>query len=404
MKIGIIGGGAGGIFAAINFSSEFDVTILERNDRIGKKLLATGNGRCNLTNLSLDNKNYKGAENFVDFAINNFSNRDLISFFENIGMKTLSLEKGRVYPITLSSASVLNIFLDELKRKNVRVINNFFVNKIEKIDNKFKVYSKESFFEFDKIIFACGGMSMPVSGSDGSAFSLLKNLGHKITKLSPGLTQLKLKSDFLKHLSGTKVIGECKLIRDGKVVDKKYGDLLFTDYGISGPPIFDLSSYVSMYNDKFFIDIPLVNEVDKNFSDFYFSAVYMNPDFSLERFLTGFVNKKFIHYLLKTLAMDKNIPLSNLNHRDYENLLNLILHSTFEVIGVNSFKNSQVTLGGVDTREVDKRTFESKIVKGLYIIGEALDVAGDCGGYNLQWAFSTGYISSKAIEKLYDLD
>ena len=403
MKIGIIGGGASGIFAAINFPLEYDVTILERNDRIGKKLLATGNGRCNLTNLNLDKKNYKGSENFVDFAINNFSNKDLIKFFENIGMKTLSLEKGRVYPITLSSASVLNIFLDELKKKNVKVINNFFVNKIEKINNKFKVYSKESSFEFDKIIFACGGTSMPVSGSDGSAFSLLKNLGHKITKLSPGLTQLKLKSDFLKHLSGTKVIGECKLIKDGKVVDKKYGDLLFTDYGISGPPIFDLSYYVSLSNEKFFIELPLINEVDKNFSDFYFSCIYMNPDFSLERFLTGLVNKKFIHYLLKTLDINKNNPLCNLTHRDYENLLNFILHSTFEVTGVNSFKNSQVTLGGVDTSEIDNKTFESKLVKGLYIIGEALDVAGDCGGYNLQWAFSSAYISSKAIEKLYDL-
>ena len=398
MKVAIIGGGAAGIFSALVASEKHEVTIFERNNRIGKKLLATGNGRCNLTNVSVERKNFHGDGDFAYKIYKKFDNETAVKYFEDLGILTTTKESGKIYPRSLTAASVLNVFLEELENRNIEVKTDKYINKIEKIKNRFKIHTKEESYTFDRVIMATGGMSMASSGSDGNGYKLLKDLGHTVLETHPALVQLKLKSNFLKHLSGTKVEGVCYLLKDGKVIKERSGDILFTDYGISGPPILDLSRYVidGNYRLRFSIVNDLMTEEDKNDFLEYFYRMISSKDMTLERFLIGILNKKFIHYVLKTLDLDRNMKVMDLDPSKSYELLKLLTESEFEIIGNNGYKNSQVTVGGISTKEINEN-MESKIVNGLYIIGEILNIDGDCGGYNLQWAWSSAYVAAYSI-------
>lgn len=398
MKVAIIGGGAAGIFSALVASEKHEVTIFERNNRIGKKLLATGNGRCNLTNVSVERKNFHGDGDFAYKIYKKFDNETAVKYFEDLGILTTTKESGKIYPRSLTAASVLNVFLEELENRNIEVKTDKYINKIEKIKNRFKIYTKEESYTFDRVIMATGGMSMASSGSDGNGYKLLKDLGHTVLETHPALVQLKLKSNFLKHLSGTKVEGVCYLLKDGKVIKERSGDILFTDYGISGPPILDLSRYVldGNYRLRFSIVNDLMTEEDKNDFLEYFYRMISSKDMTLERFLIGILNKKFIHYVLKTLDLDRNMKIMDLDPSKSYELLKILTESEFEIIGNNGYKNSQVTVGGISTKEINEN-MESKIVNGLYIVGEILNIDGDCGGYNLQWAWSSAYVAASSI-------
>lgn len=398
MKVAVIGGGAAGIFSALVASEKHEVTIFERNDRIGKKLLATGNGRCNLTNVSVERKNFHGDGDFAYKIYKKFDNETAVKYFEDLGILTTTKESGKIYPRSLTAASVLNVFLEELENRNIELKTDKYINKIEKIKNRFKIHTKEESYTFDRVIMATGGMSMASSGSDGNGYKLLKDLGHTVLETHPALVQLKLKSNFLKHLSGTKVEGVCYLLKDGKVIKERSGDILFTDYGISGPPILDLSRYVldGNYRLRFSIVNDLMTEEDKNDFLEYFYRTISSKDMTLERFLIGILNKKFIHYVLKTLDLDRNMKIMDLDPSKSYELLKLLTESEFEIIGNNGYKNSQVTVGGISTKEINEN-MESKIVNGLYIVGEILNIDGDCGGYNLQWAWSSAYVAASSI-------
>ena len=398
MKVAIIGGGAAGIFSALVASEKHEVTIFERNNRIGKKLLATGNGRCNLTNVSVERKNFHGDGDFAYKIYKKFDNETAVKYFEDLGILTTTKESGKIYPRSLTAASVLNVFLEELENRNIEVKTDKYINKIEKIKNRFKIHTKEESYTFDRVIMATGGMSMASSGSDGNGYKLLKDLGHTVLETHPALVQLKLKSNFLKHLSGTKVEGVCYLLKDGKVIKERSGDILFTDYGISGPPILDLSRYVldGNYRLRFSIVNDLMTEEDKNDFLEYFYRMISSKDMTLERFLIGILNKKFIHYVLKTLDLDRNMKIMDFDPNKSYELLKLLTESEFEVIGNNGYKNSQVTVGGISTKEINEN-MGSKIVNGLYIVGEILNIDGDCGGYNLQWAWSSAYVAASSI-------
>lgn len=398
MKIGIIGGGAAGIMAALQIKGH-EVHIFERNDRIGKKLLATGNGRCNYTNLNMGPEYYHGEErDFVKPALNYFGKEETIDFFKSHLMLSTSIENGRTYPVTLKASSVLNLFLRELDKKNIYIHTNYFLRQIEKTKGRFKLQFKdEEPFYVDRVVFATGGMSMPVSGSDGNGYRILKSLGHTLVEPFPGLVQVKLKSEFLRHLAGTKVVGEVRLIKDGKVIGREEGDLLFTKYGISGPPILDLSRKVGEnLNSKLYMEIPFVNNLEKGFESFAVNA-FNNSDSTLGEFIEGVCDKKFLRVVEALIKIDKNTPLRDINDSLRGKIIK-VLHSTrFEVEGLNGYGESQVTCGGISTEEVNSETMESKIVKGLYLVGEVLDVDGDCGGYNIQWAFSSAALCGKVL-------
>lgn len=398
MDIIIIGAGASGIVTAINAKNENNrVILLEKNDRIGKKLLATGNGRCNYTNMNLSEKNYSSPE-FVKRTLEDFSNEDLINYFRILGLES-TLDGNRVYPISLKANSVLNILIYWLDKKGIEVKTKSQVKEIKKTKKGYEVITNEEILRADVVVAAFGGKAMPASGSDGVSFEILKKMGIRVTDLKPALTQLKLDSKYLKHLSGTKVIGRARLLRGEKVIDEREGEILFTNYGISGPPILDMSVNTEEGD---VIEVPLINNLKKDSIDMVYNRYYMFPDFSLEEFLMGLVDKKFIHYIVDSLDMDKNTAMNMISMRDFEKIIGLLLKSRFKVTGNTGFKNAQVTRGGVSLDEVSPENYEAKKYKDLYIIGEALDIDGDCGGYNLHFAFGCGYRLGKILrEKIY---
>lgn len=395
MNIIIIGAGPAGMVAAINAKNENNnVILIEKNDRVGKKLLATGNGRCNYTNLNLSEDNYS-SPSFVKKTIDEFSNEDLINYFSLLGLESTT-DVNRVYPITLKANSVLNILIYWLDKKGIDIRSNTEVKEIKKNKNGFDVITSHDKIEADIVIAAFGAKSMPASGSDGKSFEILKKLGLKITELKPALTQVKLESKYLKHLSGTKVLGKAKLFKKNKEIDERNGEILFTNYGISGPPILDLSVNISEDN---FIEVPLINNVDENTVDKLYSRYYMLEDFSLEEYLMGIVDKNFIHYIIDYLNLDKNTAMNMISMADFQKIIEILLKSKFKVIGTTGFKNSQVTRGGVDLSEVNNWDYSSKKFNNLYIIGEALNIDGDCGGYNLHFAFASGYRLGKMLSE-----
>ena len=395
MDIIIIGAGASGIVTAINAKNENNrVILLEKNDRIGKKLLATGNGRCNYTNMNLSEKNYSSPD-FVKRTLEDFSNEDLINYFRILGLES-TLDGNRVYPISLKANSVLNILIYWLEKKGIEVKTKSQVKEIKKTKKGYEVITNEETLSADIVVAAFGGKAMPASGSDGVSFEILKKMGIRVTDLKPALTQLKLESKYLKHLSGTKVIGRARLLRDEKVIDEREGEILFTNYGISGPPILDMSVNTEEGD---VIEVPLINNLKKDSIDMVYNRYYMFPDFSLEEFLMGLVDKKFIHYIVDSLDMDKNTAMNMISMGGFEKIIGLLLKSRFKVTGNTGFKNAQVTRGGVSLDEVSPENYEAKKYKDLYIIGEALDIDGDCGGYNLHFAFGCGYRIGKILRE-----
>ena len=395
MDIIIIGAGASGIVTAINAKNENNrVILLEKNDRIGKKLLATGNGRCNYTNMNLSEKNYSSPD-FVKRTLGDFSNEDLINYFRILGLES-TLDGNRVYPISLKANSVLNILIYWLEKKGIEVKTKSQVKEIKKTKKGYEVITNEETLSADIVVAAFGGKAMPASGSDGVSFEILKKMGIRVTDLKPALTQLKLDSKYLKHLSGTKVIGRARLLRDEKVIDEREGEILFANYGISGPPILDMSVNTEEGD---IIEVPLINNLKKDSIDMVYNRYYMFPDFSLEEFLMGLVDKKFIHYIVDSLDMDKNTAMNMISMGDFEKIIGLLLKSRFKVTGNTGFKNAQVTRGGVSLDEVSSENYEAKKYKDLYIIGEALDIDGDCGGYNLHFAFGCGYRLGKILRE-----
>ncbi len=393
MNIIIIGAGPAGMVAAINAKNENNkVILIEKNERIGKKLLATGNGRCNYTNLILSEENYS-SKDFVKETLKDFSNEDLINYFKVLGLESTT-DGNRVYPLTLKANSVLNILIYWLEKKDIDIRTNTEVREIKKNKAGFDVITDGETIKADVVIAAFGGKSMPASGSDGRSFEILKKLGLKITDLKPALTQVKLESKYLKHLSGTKVLGEAKLFKRNKEIDRRRGEILFTNYGISGPPILDLSVNISEDN---FIEVPLINNVDEKTVDMLYSRYYMFPDFSLEEYLMGIVDKKFIHYIVDYLNVDKKMAMNMISMADFQKIIEVLLKSCFKVIGTTGFKNSQVTRGGVDLSQINCHDYSAKKFENLYIIGEALNIDGDCGGYNLHFAFASGYRLGKIL-------
>ena len=399
MDIIIIGAGASGIVTAINTKNENNkVILLEKNDRIGKKLLATGNGRCNYTNMNLTEKNYSSPD-FVKRTLEEFTNEDLINYFKILGLES-TRDGERVYPISLKANSVLNILIYWLEKKGIEIKTNTQVKEIKKKKKGYELITNDESLKADVVVAAFGGKAMPASGSDGVSFEILKKMGIRVTDLKPALTQLKLDSKYLKHLSGTKVLGRARLLKDEKLVDEREGEILFTNYGISGPPILDMSVNIS---DNNVIEVPLINNLNEDSIDMLYNRYYMFPDFSLEEFLLGIVDKKFIHYIVDSLNMDKNIAMNMIPVGDFEKIVGLLLKSHFRVTGNTGFKNAQVTRGGVSLDEVNPENYESKKFKDLYIIGEALDIDGDCGGYNLHFAFSCGYRLGKILREKSNL-
>lgn len=404
-KIIVIGGGAAGMMAAIIAKRNgSEVILLERNDRVGKKLLATGNGRCNYTNLNVSINNYHGL-NFK-FAVEALTRVDVnktIEFFEDLGLTPADEDNGKVYPLSFQASSMLDVLRYELDYQGVELITEAFVCEIKK-KKKFLVRLKDGRnFESDKVILATGGMAMPVSGSDGSGYSLAKGFGHTVTDIFPGLVQLKLEGNIFKQVNGVKFIGLAGIYHNNNLIIEDKGDILFTDYGISGPPILQISrKAIELMNEGKEIDLRISIIQIKTCEEL---CVYLKERFkrmpmkSIEEALIGLVNKKLILPIIKELSIDKSIKSNFLMANDIESIAKLLTSWSFRIIGNKGWGQAQVTAGGVNTKDINSSTMESKLVDGLYIVGELLDIDGDCGGFNLQWAWSSGYVAGLSASK-----
>ncbi|MCR4719827.1 MAG: NAD(P)/FAD-dependent oxidoreductase [Firmicutes bacterium] len=381
-KVVVLGGGASGIMAAIA-ASEYgaEVTLVEKNHRIGKKLLMTGNGRCNFTNINLKAEDYNSA--FVCDALNSFSVTQTIEFFKEIGLISLAEDGGRVYPASGQASAVLDVLLLELERRKVKIICYFDIDKISKSKVGFEIFSKnkEKIYA-DKIIASFGGKAAPKTGSDGSGYRILESLGHSITTVSCALVQLKTD----RSIKGVRA--------KAKVTHKdltEMGEVQFTEYGLSGIPIFNVSRYAKT-GDIVTLDLmPDYSEKE------LFEYLKTRKAQKLETYLVGIVNKQLGQMLLKECGIGKLSKNSKeLKEFEIEKIAKTIKNWRFTVTGKMPWENAQVTKGGIRLSEVNSKTMESKLVKGCYITGELLDIDAPCGGFNLQWAWSSGYLAGKS--------
>lgn len=403
-KIIVIGGGASGLVAAIIASRNgAKVTILERKDRIGKKILATGNGRCNLTNLKCSSDAFHGgSEQFITEVLKQFDIDDTLAFFSELGIYPIELENGKVYPNSLQAGSVLDVLRMEIERLKIRIECNEEVTKIEQ-KNNFVVHTKNNKYYGNRIIMAAGGKSSPDLGSNGSGYTIAKSLGHKIVEPIPSLVQLKSNADFLKQLKGVKVNGLAKIMEDNKILREEYGEILFTDYGISGPPILQLSRIASALthkNKKVTVEIDFfkefsIEELDKMLTDRLTSM----PNRTIQDNFIGLINKRLINVIIKVSGIQLNKKSADITRDERARLVDSLKKFTLLITGTNQWNQSQVTAGGISISEIDNRTLESKLVENIFLSGEIIDVDGDCGGYNLQWAWSTGFIAGMNASK-----
>lgn len=398
-RIIVIGGGAAGMMAAIVAANNGgEVIILERNDRVGKKLLATGNGRCNYTNINLTIENYHGINReFVKEALSKFDVENTIDFFEGLGITPAIEDNGKVYPLSFQSSSMLDILRYEIEDKNIELITEAYVVDIKKKKNFIAKLKDGRIFEANKIILATGGMAMPVSGSDGNGYAIAKSFGHTMIEIHPGIVQLKLEGSFFKQVDGVKFVGIAGLYSKNQLVLEDSGDILFTNYGISGPPILQLSRTALDYinrNKDVELRISIIHSRTKEELVNYLNERFNNrPKKSIQESLIGLINKRLILPILKEINIEKDIIVSDLSDKDIAKLAGLLTSWSLKITGSQSWGQAQVTAGGISTREINDKTMESKLVKGLYIVGELVDIDGDCGGFNLQWAWSSGYVA-----------
>lgn len=397
-RIAIIGGGASGMMAAVTAASKgADVTIYEAKERLGKKILATGNGKCNFTNLVQEDSCYRGTDASFSKAVREkFSAEQTITFFRSIGIEP-KIRNGYVYPNSEQAASVADALTMEVRAKKVKVISEP-VYSVKGSESSFLVKSEQKSEEYDKVILCCGSPAGMKNPKEFSGYAIAERLGHHITPLIPALVQLRCKEKWFKTVSGVRTEGEITVYENGKQIAKEKGELLFADYGLSGIPVFQISRFAGealLRGSKVTCKLDLLPGYMKEELVLLLKKRYDTlKNRTAEEMLTGLLNHKLNYILLKEL----NIAPVEDSKKAYspaslERLADLYKGLSCQVTESNPFANAQVCAGGVDTSEIVPETMESRLVKGLYFAGELVDVDGTCGGYNLQWAWSSGYVA-----------
>ena len=404
MTVLIIGGGASGLMAAITAKSTEPaarVIIAERLDRVGKKLLATGNGRCNFSNLNTQPSNYYGKRpSFVNNALKEFTVEDTVNFFNMLGIFPREERGGRLYPYSLQASAVLDALRIKCDALGVEMLTGKCVKQITVKNGTLKaVFESGERLGADAVILAAGGCASPALGSDGSGYELLKKLGHTITPLAPALVQVKTDTRPIKGLAGIKIEGSAALIQDKRVLGSAQGEILFTDYGLSGPPIFELSAKMP-FKKGLTIALDFMSEYSLKQVFDVLEGRQRALGGTMENFFAGLLNKRLGNLVARAAGIEKlSFAVSALDKDMLWDMARLIKEYKIEVTGLNGFKNAQVTAGGVLTDEFSPYTMQSKLVKGLYCCGEIYDIHGDCGGYNLQWAWSSGHLAGLSAVK-----
>ena len=401
MVVGIIGGGASGMAAALAAAENENVRVVlfERQARLGRKLQATGNGRCNLTNLHATAGGYHGDQpEFAREALQAFDVEQTLEWFRNLGLFTVAEASGRVYPYSDQANSVVDVLRFALEKENIQLELGFEVTRLRKVDGGFCVENGTDTVRCDRVIIACGGLAGTKLGGSMAGYQLLRSMGHKMTKLRPTLVQLKCGWNGVAALKGVRANCRAQILKDGQLHNESVGEIQFTEYGLSGPVIFEVSRDACYGRGEWICRLDFMPDIseDEIRSEL---QTRRKTELSAEELLTGILHNRLGRVLTKAAGIGGNCQISKLSDEDLAAVCRAV--KAFEVpltepMGMDS---AQVTAGGVVTAEFNPVTMESKLVPGLYACGEVLDVDGDCGGYNLQWAWSSGRCAGLAAGK-----
>lgn len=385
MKVGIIGGGASGVLAAIYAKKRNDeVVIFERNKECCKKILVTGNGRCNYWNEDQDLSHYQST---TPELLSEFFNIDyeVLNFFKHLGIVP-KIKNGYYYPFSNQASTIKNALLNELK--DIEVKNNYLVTRIEKLAKGFNVISDNETIYVDKLVLATGSYAAPKTGSDGMGYKFLEKLGHTIIKPLPSLVQLKGYEKYFRIWTGVRTDAKVSLFINQQLVREEIGELQLTNYGLSGICIFNLSNAAARA-----LDNKLEVEVNINFMPFididykkWFIKQTTITNKKIKELLLSILNEKIVEVIFQV----PNKLFTNLTEAEQNRIINLCTNFKIKITGTNTFNEAQVCSGGISIKEIDLQTMESKLVKDLYVTGELLDITGDCGGYNLSIAWISG--------------
>ena len=401
MKIGIIGGGASGMAAAIAAAENpnVHVHIFERQARVGKKLLATGNGRCNLTNLHADRRGYHGEDaSFAEYALSAFSVEATLDWFRKLGLFTVAEESGRVYPYSDQANSVVDVLRFALDRPNIILHTSFDVKKIKKDTDGFAVCGDTDTVSCDRLIIACGGLAGTKLGGSMSGYKLLGQMGHRSTRLRPALVQLKSDWGGISALKGVRANCHIAIQKDGTTTCESTGEIQFTDYGISGPVVFEVSRDACTGSGDWsaVIDFLLEYSVEALSKELHRRTM---TQLSADELLTGILHNRLGRVLTRAAGIRDQRPVSDLTELEITNVCNAVKAFELTLSEPMGMDSAQVTAGGILTSDFEPKTLQSKLVPGLYACGEVLDIDGDCGGYNLQWAWSSGRLAGQSAGK-----
>ncbi len=397
----VIGGGASGMTAAVFAAREGDqVALLEHTDVLGKKLLSTGNGRCNLTNRIQEPSCYHSEnESFPFPALKRFGYGKTLQFFRGLGLFFKDRD-GYLYPRSFQASAVREALLSELSRLEVDIRTNCVVEEIKAENGRFLVKARDNSFAADAVVLACGGKAAPATGSDGSGYGLACSLGHRMILPVPALTGLLASPNPLKKAAGVRADGTITLYigeKEKKMAGEDTGELQITDYGISGIPAFQVSRYAS----RALAEGKMVQAQVNFFSEYEkreakeILAQALDREGDCFQNLCGLFPEKLSAVFLKKTGLPVHIPSKRLEKRKKQQLSELICSFPLNITAVNDFSRAQVTAGGINTDDVWPETMESRLFPGLYFAGEILDVDGNCGGYNLQWAWASGFLAGK---------
>lgn len=403
MNIAVIGGGAAGLMSAvIARQNGADVTLYEKNDALGKKIAATGNGRCNFTNADADNvRHYYGSDsNAINAVLSHFGRDKILSFFENIGIVPVLEDEGKYFPLSGQAASISELLERKLKDLKVNIVTSAKITAISAEKDNVTISVDGETKAFDKVIVATGGLAFPDTGSDGDGYSFAEKLGHTVRKQFPVIVQLKTDGGFPKRFSGLRVTAGASLFVDGKFIERYVDDLLFFDYGVSGPCIFKESvkaAYALEEKKKVSLELDFVPSLDDDKTEKLLLSRCASSEHTAEEIFVGFIHKKLISLVLAKSGISEDKKAKDLSANDIKKLVSALKHYGVSVTGTKGYENAQATAGGIPLSEINTDTMQSKKNGRIYFAGEVLDVVGDCGGYNLTWAWASGYTAGKGV-------
>lgn len=388
--------------AIFSKTDDNEVYIFDGNEKIGKKIFISGKGRCNITNnrdISEFFDEVNSNKNFLYSSFYSFSNIDIIDFFNSNGLKTKVERGGRVFPASDKSSDVIKTLEKVLNDKEIKIILNLEVEDILIENDKFRLKAKKDFGIFDKVILATGGKSYPFTGSRGKGHEILKRLGHNIVDLKPGLVGVDVKENIRKYSGVSLKFVDFKILDDsGKLLNSEFGEMLFTHTGFSGPIVLKSSKYFLKNPSKIIIDLKPKLDYE-TLDNRILREISGNEKKKLKNILSELLISSMVDLVLEKTGVDGEILANQLKKSDRKLIIKGIKNLEFNFKNLRPLSEAIITVGGVDVKEVNSSTMESKLIKNLYIVGELLDLDANTGGYNLTIAFSTGYLAGKSCIK-----